>query len=64
MDVHLEGKTHDGIMDMCLYWCIWVDSGKPFILVKLLTISETSPGFYVSAVQVLRKHCRKRKNCS
>ena len=30
----------------------------------VLTLSQTSPGFYVSAVQVFRKHCRKRRNCS
>ena len=29
-----------------------------------LFLSQTSPGFYVSAVQVFRKHCRKRRNCS
>ena len=29
-----------------------------------LTLSQTSPGFYVSAVQVLRKHCGKRRKCS
>ena len=27
------------------------------------TLSQTSPGFYVSAVQVLQKHCWKRRNC-
>ena len=29
-----------------------------------LTLSETSPVFCVSAVQVFRKHCGKRRNCS
>ena len=29
-----------------------------------LILSQTSPGFYVSAVQVFRKHCGKRRNCS
>ena len=29
-----------------------------------LTLSQTSPGFYISAVQVFRKHCGKRRNCS
>ena len=28
-----------------------------------LTHFQTSPGFYVSAVQVFRKHCEKRRNC-
>ena len=31
---------------------------------QLLTLSQTSPGFYVSAVQVFSKHCEKRRNCS
>ena len=30
----------------------------------LLTLSQTSPSFYVSAVQVLWKDCEKRRNCS
>ena len=30
----------------------------------VLTHSQTSPGFYVSAVLVFRKHCGKRRNCS
>ena len=29
-----------------------------------LTLSQTSPGFYVSVVNVFRKHCGKRRNCS
>ena len=29
-----------------------------------LTLSQTSPGFYVSAVQVFWKHCEKTRNCS
>ena len=28
------------------------------------TYSHTSPGFYLSPVQVYLKHCRKRRNCS
>ena len=31
---------------------------------RVLTLSQTSPGFYVSGVQVFWKHCGKRKNCS
>ena len=30
---------------------------------SLLTFSQTSPGFYVSVVQVFCKHCGKRRNC-
>ena len=29
----------------------------------ILTLSQTSPGFYVYAVQVFWKHCGKRRNC-
>ena len=32
--------------------------------VKALTLSQTSPGFYVSAVQVDGKHSGKWRNCS
>ena len=32
--------------------------------IVLLTLSQTSPGFYVSAVQVFWKHCGKSRNCS
>ena len=31
---------------------------------KELTVSQTSFCFYASAVQVFRKHCGKRRNCS
>ena len=31
---------------------------------NFLTLSQTSPVFYVSAVQVFWKHCGKRRNCS
>ena len=38
-------------------WLIFVDA-------RVLTLSQTSPGCYVSAVKVFRKHCGKRRNCS
>ena len=34
---------------------------KQFIRIDL-TLSQTSPGFYISAVKVFWKHCRKRRN--
>ena len=34
------------------------------LLTSVLTISQTSPSFYVSVVQVFWKHCGKRRNCS
>ena len=33
------------------------------VYITWLTLSQTSPGFYVSAVQVFWKHCEKRRNC-
>ena len=32
--------------------------------ITVLILSQTRPGFYVSAVQVFRKHCGKRRNYS
>ena len=37
----------------------WASSWEAY----LLTLSQTSPGFYVSAVQVFWKHWGKRRNC-
>ena len=34
------------------------------IILDNLTLSQTSPGFHVSVVQVFWKHCGKRRNCS
>ena len=34
------------------------------LVIIMLTLSQTSPGFYVSSLQVFRKHCGKRRNCS
>ena len=34
------------------------------VLCLVLTLSQTSPGFYVSAVHSFLKHCGKRRNCS
>ena len=35
-----------------------------FCLTANLTLFQTSPGIYVSAVRVFWKHCGKRRNCS
>ena len=37
---------------------IYIVDGVP------LTLSQTSPGFYVPAIQIFRKLCGKRRNCS
>ena len=49
----------------------WVKQNSPSkcwvpltVRMTALTLSQTSPGFYVSAVQIFWKHCRKRRNCS
>ena len=41
---------------------IW--TGLTFCRLVELSLSQTSPDFYVSAVQVFGKHCEKRRNCS
>ena len=35
---------------------------KTLSVAPLKTLSQTSPSFYVSAVQVFRKHCGKMRN--
>ena len=35
-----------------------------FFVKNRLTLFQTSHGFYVSPVQVIGKHCRKRGNCT
>ena len=45
-------------------WCIISFSQHVFKINLSLSLSQTSPGFYVSAVQVFWKHCGKRRNCS
>ena len=41
-----------------------VDASKEYLWSTELTLSQTSLGFYVSAVQVFRKQCGKSRNCS
>ena len=46
--------------------CSFFELGAVFkngVLGNGLTLSQTSPGFYMSAVQVFLKHCGKRRNC-
>ena len=52
----------------CIYlwhfhFFIPIENWKDNVLV-LLTLSKTSPCFYLFALQVFLKHCRKRRNCS
>ena len=42
---------------------VW-DVETSLTLWEKLTLSQTSPSFNLSAVQVFRKHCGKRRNCS
>ena len=64
-----------GLQDYKLYTLPLGHAGPPicfkslfscFLQIRIvrLTLSQTIPGFYVSAVQVFRKHCGKRRNCS
>ena len=41
-----------------------INLSNVFALPAALTLSQTSPGFYLPAVQVSWKHCGKRRNCS
>ena len=44
--------------------CIFVQSCSTLSTALSLTLSQTSPGFYVFALQAFWKHCGKRRNCS
>ena len=44
--------------------CQMLCSSKGSLCRCILTLSQTSPGFYVSALKVFGKHCWKRRNCS
>ena len=48
----------------CRLLCFNLDKSKILSSGNGLTLSQTTRGFYVSAVQVFRKHCGKRRNCS
>ena len=41
-----------------------LDQSENLLFWKELTFSQTSPGIYVSEVQIFRKLCGKRRNCS
>ena len=69
----LKGSNESGLLQQVVFECrfYWVDLRRVAVSEQwflkaggLLTLSQTSPGFYVSAVQVFRKHCGKRRNCS
>ena len=46
------------------FWFFYLYTSLPFQDYLKLTFSRTSPGFYMSAVQVFWKHWRKRRNFS
>ena len=52
--VEYIGKQHLLLFSQCFHMASF--SG-------LLTLSQTTPCFYLSAVQTFRKHCGKRRNC-
>ena len=57
---------HPGLLLTCIIISSTAlgSSAKNIVGDEILTLSPTSPGFYVSALQVLGKHCGKRRNCS
>ena len=74
---HLSGKRYMGLLYISASWvCLFrIMNGafkigftawtSAYVQVEsMLTLSQTSPGFYVSSVQVFWKHCGKRSNCS
>ena len=52
------------IFDTIPFFAVELEGPKIGLSGKELTLSQTSPGFYVSSVQVFRKHSGKRRNCS
>ena len=63
----LKNPIHRSIKTTSTYLSLWRIKKKllcPYLWGFFLTLSQTSPGFYVSAVQVFWKHCGKRRNCS
>ena len=48
----------NGLINICS------DMGCRNMGTQSLTLSQTSPGFYMSALKVFWKHCGKRRNCS
>ena len=67
-EIMASGLTVNGYFDMCFV----IDPFYPFLSALFIniidypysTLSQTIPCFYGSEVQVFRKHCGKRRNCS
>ena len=58
LDLWTGGRWFDLRIGRFFQW------GSMIGIVAGLTLSQTSPGFYVSAVNIFWKHCGKRRNCS
>ena len=59
------GNDHFLLFPLCfLLYVGWILPFQPSLSSAKLTFSQTSPGFYVSAIKGFWKHCRKRRNCS
>ena len=52
------------LLPQCFQKACFPGASKGVIVWEWVTLSQTSPSFYMSAVQVLWKHCGKRWNCS
>ena len=52
------------VFSTCLDKFLSFSSNLKLLSANSLTLSQTSPGFHVSAVLAFGKHCGKRRNCS
>ena len=57
------GNQHFLLFPQCFQKSFSVGVVRSWLCGKELTLFQTSPGFYVSAVQVYWKQCGKRRNC-
>ena len=66
LNIVRNGISKMNLLKLCLSINIYMIfcPGKFGCDINGLTISQTCPCFYVSAVQVFWKHCRKRRYCS
>ena len=42
-------------------WIVFIQNEGASFVRMILTLSQTSPGFYLSAAQAFRKHCGKKE---
>ena len=65
---HVEASVWLHLLIKMYWFSLWlhthISTGQMAFKGVLLTLSQTSSGFYVSAVEVFWKHYGKRRNCS